>query len=214
MSTTVTYQGDTIATLENETKTLLTQGKWAENNIIITDSTRGGVETETDPVFSASPAANITQTNINNWNNKSDFSGNYNDLTNKPAIPTKVSDLNNDSNFLTTETDPVFSASPAAGITSNNITSWNNKSDFSGNYNDLTNKPVLDTALSTSSTKAVENQAISIALENKASKSYVDTAISNIPSPMIFKGSLGTNGTITSLPNASAINTGFTYKVI
>lgn len=31
---------------------------------------------------------------------------------------------------------------------------------------------------------------------------------------MIFKGSLGTGGTITSLPTATSANTGFTYKVI
>jgi glucose dehydrogenase len=31
---------------------------------------------------------------------------------------------------------------------------------------------------------------------------------------MIFKGSLGTGGTITSLPTASSANEGFTYKVI
>ena len=41
-----------------------------------------------------------------------------------------------------TETDPVFSASAASGITSSDITSWNNKSDFSGSYNDLTDLPV------------------------------------------------------------------------
>lgn len=40
-----------------------------------------------------------------------------------------------------TETDPVFSASAAAGISSTDITNWNNKSTFSGSYNDLTNKP-------------------------------------------------------------------------
>ena len=43
-----------------------------------------------------------------------------------------------------TETDPVFSASAASGITSSDITSWNNKSNFSGSYNDLTNKPFYD----------------------------------------------------------------------
>lgn len=47
-----------------------------------------------------------------------------------------------------------------------------------------------------------------------ATRSYVDTAIENIPDPMIFKGSLGTGGTITTLPTASGSNTGFTYKVI
>lgn len=35
------------------------------------------------------------------WNAKSNFSGSYNDLTNKPTIPTKVSQLTNDSKFLT-----------------------------------------------------------------------------------------------------------------
>ena len=70
------------------------------------------------------------------------------DLTGKAdisAIPTKVSDLTNDSGFITgyTETDPVFVASPAHDITSANITAWNNKSDFSGSYTDLTNKPSI-----------------------------------------------------------------------
>ena len=44
---------------------------------------------------------NITSTDINNWNNKSNFSGSYNDLTDKPTIPSKTSDLDNDSGFIT-----------------------------------------------------------------------------------------------------------------
>lgn len=43
----------------------------------------------------------ITASKVNDWNNKSDFTGSYNDLTNKPVIPTKISQLTNDSNFLT-----------------------------------------------------------------------------------------------------------------
>jgi hypothetical protein len=46
------------------------------------------LQTESDPVFGASPAAGITANDIGNWNNKSNFSGDYNDLTNKPTIPT------------------------------------------------------------------------------------------------------------------------------
>ena len=42
----------------------------------------------------------------------------------------------------------------------------------------------------------------------------VQQNINELPEPMIFKGSLGTGGTITSLPTASADNKGFTYKVI
>lgn len=42
----------------------------------------------------------------------------------------------------------------------------------------------------------------------------VNTKIDNLPEPMIFKGSLGTGGIITTLPTASSDNKGFTYKVI
>lgn len=137
------------------------------------------LQSETDPVFTASPAHGITSNDITNWNNKSDFSGSYNDLTdkpsipavqiqsdwnqsdntakdyiknkpsipaaqvnsdwnansgvaqilNKPTIPSKTSDLQNDSGFLTTESEPLFVNSPAAGITSSNISTWNGKAD-------------------------------------------------------------------------------------
>ena len=46
----------------------------------------------------------VTDTEKNTWNNKSDFSGNYNDLTNKPTIPTvptKVSAFTNDKGYIT-----------------------------------------------------------------------------------------------------------------
>ena len=48
-------------------------------------------------------------------------------LPSTTAIPSKTSDLTNDSGFLTsyTETDPIFSASAAAGITSTDISNWN-----------------------------------------------------------------------------------------
>ena len=45
-------------------------------------------------------------------------------------------------NYLTEETDPTV-PSYVKNITQANITSWNNKSDFSGNYNDLSNKPTM-----------------------------------------------------------------------
>lgn len=53
-------------------------------------------------------------------NNGSGFSGDYNDLTNKPDIPGNTSDLTNDSGFITASDVP---------------------EGFSGDYNDLTNKP-------------------------------------------------------------------------
>lgn len=50
-------------------------------------------------------------------------------LPDSTTIPTKTSDLTNDSGFITgyTETDPVFTASAAHGITSSDITNWNGK---------------------------------------------------------------------------------------
>lgn len=47
-----------------------------------------------------------------------------------------------------------------------------------------------------------------------ATAKAVNDAIIALPSPMVFKGSLGTGGTITELPTASAANEGYTYKVI
>lgn len=66
------------------------------------------LQSETDPIFSNSPSANITNQDITNWNNKSDFSGNYEDLNNKPTIPvvpTNVSAFNNDAGYLTQHQD-------------------------------------------------------------------------------------------------------------
>lgn len=61
---------------------------------------------EIDPVFNASPASEITENDIENWNNKSDFSGSYTDLSNKPYIPSKTSDLVNNSGYIIEESDP------------------------------------------------------------------------------------------------------------
>ena len=47
-----------------------------------------------------------------------------------------------------------------------------------------------------------------------ATTAYVTTAIANLPEPMVFKGSVGTGGTVTSLPTAATSNEGHTYKVI
>jgi len=76
------------------------------------------------------------------------FSGNYNDLTNKP-------NLTDTSKFLKTETDPVFGASVAKRITASDTVKWNAKSNFSGSYTDLSNRPDTNTFVRT-----VGNQSI------------------------------------------------------
>lgn len=151
--------------------------------------------TETDPIFSASIASGITSADISAWNGKSNFSGSYNDLTNKPTIPSKTSQLTNDSGYITsyTETDPIYSASAAAGITSANITTWNNKSDFSGNYNDLTNKPTIPAAQVNSDWSATTGVA---RILNKPTLATVAT--SGAYSDLSGKPTIPTAGTISS----------------
>ena len=54
-----------------------------------------------------------------------------------------ISDLTNDSNFITSETDPIFEASAAAAIKANDISNWNNKQDaitFNSEYDASNNK--------------------------------------------------------------------------
>ena len=63
--------------------------------------------TETDPTVPGH-VKNITTTDISNWNNKSNFSGNYNDLSNQPTIPTTTSQLTNDSNFISSTVVTAF----------------------------------------------------------------------------------------------------------
>lgn len=79
-----------------------------------------------------------------------------------PVVPTNISAFNNDVGYITdyTETDPIFSASAAAGITSEDITSWNDKSDFSGNYADLNGKPDLSVYVDKTSTQAISGSKL------------------------------------------------------
>lgn len=80
-------------------------------------------------------------------------------------VPIKISDLTNDSGFITsyTETDPIFLASAAHGITSSDITNWNGKANSSD---------VLTKTNTTSYTPTGDY--------HPATKKYVDD---NIPQP-------------------------------
>lgn len=106
------------------------------------------------------PAAQVNA----DWNADSGVA----EILNKPTIPTKTSQLDNDSGFLTSESDPIFSASAAATITSQDITDWNNKSDFSGNYNDLTNKPTIPTKTSDLTNDGADNTSVYVEADELA----------------------------------------------
>lgn len=122
------------------------------SNAVFTDTTYSNATTSAAGLMSASDKTKLNgiasgaEVNVqSDWNVTSTSSDAF--IKNKPTIPTRTSQLTNDSGFLTsyTETDPVFSASPAAGITDADISSWDAKSDFSGSYNDLTDKPTIPT---------------------------------------------------------------------
>lgn len=72
------------------------------------------------------------------WDNKSDFDGDYESLTNKPTIPTvPTAEISANTNARHTHTNKTVIDS----ITQAKINSWDSKSTFSGNYSDLSGKP-------------------------------------------------------------------------
>ncbi len=90
--------------------------EWSEAHAWGNHANAGYLITESDPAFSASPAASITEDDKDrwgqayNWSNHAEFG------------------------YLQTETDPNFNASPASGISSGNISNWNQAHSW-GNHN-------------------------------------------------------------------------------
>lgn len=109
---------------------------------------------ENDPLFKQSASYGITSQDIKNWNNKSEFSGNYDDLNGKPTIPTKTSQLINDSGFIDEPQD--ISGKQDKLISGETIKTINNQSllgsgnititseDGTTDYNALDNRPKIN----------------------------------------------------------------------
>mgnify|MGYP003328025692 CR=1 FL=1 len=115
----------------------------ADTEILRYNSTSGNWEnwapnyltsyTETDPVFTASPANNITLTDINQWDTAYGW-GNHADGGYLVATAQDKTNWNTaygwgdhaQAGYLTsyTETDPVFTASDAAAVTAAKISNW------------------------------------------------------------------------------------------
>lgn len=156
-----------------------------------------------------------------------------------PTVPTNVSAFTNDAGYLTdyTETDPtVPSWAKASSKPSYNFSEIGSTPTTISGYGitdakiasgvitlgsntitPLTSSSTLSAAKLSGAIPSAVTATTQASTDNStkiATTAYVTTAIANLPEPMLFKGSVGTGGTITSLPTAAASNEGFTYKVI
>ena len=230
-------------------------------HVMIADSQVSGgsstpVAASARPVFNHIDNGNIhvTQEEKSLWNAKSNFSGNYDDLSGKPTIPTKTSDLSNDSGFLTSA--PVSSVNGSTGavqltaqdvgadsegsansvqsnlnthagnatihITSDDRSNWNAKSDFSGNYSDLSGKPTIPTNtsqltndsgfLTSAPVTSVNGETGSVMLSaddvGAAPNSHVDkTATDTTPGHVLIDNSLNSGVYVENYVAAGAIPT-------
>lgn len=158
----------------------------------------------------------VTDTNITTWNAKSDFSGSYNDLTDKPTIPTvNNATLTIQKNGSTVKT---FTANASSNVTANitvptalsdltddsthrvvtdtQISTWDNKSDFSGSYTDLTNKPTIPAV--NNATLTIQKNGTSVgtftanASSNKTVNVTVPTAVSELSNDAGYTSNAGT----------------------
>lgn len=98
-------------------------------------------------------------------------------------------------------------AGVAEGAEVNVQSNWTQTTTTADDY--IKNKPTLGTAAAKNATDTYNATGTDVTT-GKA----VAEALATLPEPMIFKGSLGTGGTITTLPTASSSNKGYVYKVI
>ena len=118
-------------------------------------------------------------------------SGSYNDLKDKPTIPTTTSQLANNSGFITSADVPNELADLSEDTSHRTVTdtekaTWNAKSNFSGDYNDLKNKPNIP-SLDGYATELWVSQEIGKidipSLDGYATETYVDNKVKDINVP-------------------------------
>ena len=109
--------------------------------------------TETDPIFTASAAYGITSSNISSWNAKGTYSkpsGGIPKTDLSSAVQTSLGKADTALQSYT-ESDPIFVASAAYGITSTDISNWNSKTSNSGTVTSITIKATSPIAIDSSS---------------------------------------------------------------
>ena len=135
-----------------------------------------------------------SDTDLTNYYTKTESDNRY---ATTSQIPTRTSQLTNNSGFITSESDPVFSASAAAGITSSDITNWNSKTSNTGTVtqvkigstaynpsNGVVSLPAYPTTLPASDVsswaKASTKPSYTASEVGAATQSDINTAIQNL----------------------------------
>lgn len=168
---TITYtnsDGTTGTLTTQDTNTTYSVATTSTNGLMSsTDKTKldgidAGANNYTHP--SSHPASMITGLT------KVATSGSYNDLTNKPTIPTvNNATLTIQKNGTTVKT---FTANSSTNVTAN-ITVPTKTSELTNNSGFLTSHNPVDSSLSSTSTNAIQNKVVNAALNNKANNSNV-----------------------------------------
>ena len=168
---TITYtnsDGTTGTLTTQDTNTTYSVATTSTNGLMSsTDKTKldgiaAGANNYTHP--SSHPASMITGLT------KVATSGSYNDLTNKPTIPTvNNATLTIQKNGTTVKT---FTANASANVTAN-ITVPTKTSELTNNSGFLTSHSPVDSSLSSTSTNAIQNKVVNTALNTKANDADV-----------------------------------------
>lgn len=148
---------------------------------------------------------------INNVPLKGNLTSNDLHLITEDDIPKDLSQLNDDVGYLTKESDPTVPQF-VKDITKQDISNWNNKSDFDGEYDSLTGKPAKlsdftnDEGFITNSTNSLVNYYSKSTIDTKlntkqpvgdyALKSEIPTEVSELANDMGY-----INNTVNNLVN-------------
>lgn len=174
--------------------------------------------TETDPVFLASPAHEITASDISNWNNKTSNTGTVTKVTAGTGLSIGTTAGGNFTTSGTINHTNSITAQTTQAIYPIKIDAQGHISAYGDAVTPLTATSTLNAAKLSGAIPSTVTATTQTAGDNStkiATTAFVSSAISNLPTPMQFIGTVGTNGTVTwtNLPAASG-HTGYTYKVI
>jgi uncharacterized protein (TIGR02145 family) len=141
------------------------------------ESVTGGMS-ETDPAFKASPAAGITAADVTKLNNLSGINTGDQDLSplaTKTALKDSISkvrkEITDAGGNPTNETDPVYKASIASGISAADTSRWNKKL---GSFTESQNLGDVLAKGTNGNAKQIKNIADPTHAQDAATKAYVD----------------------------------------